>query len=149
MPSPLPRLILLTLLAAVLSACAATGGKSAIKAKGVPPEERAIERWNLLIERKAEQAYDYLSPGKRAIEKRDDYAAAMNGRPVRWQKATFLSKTCAKEDTCTITMQVDVEVPMMGGSGLASSLGFPQETWIRGADGVWYFLGSAARPDGQ
>lgn len=149
MTSPLPRLILLTLLAAVLSACAATGGKSAIKAKGVPPEERAIERWNLLIERKAELAWDYLSPGKRAIEKREDYAAAMNSRPIRWQKVTLHSKSCAKEDTCTIMLQVDVEVPMMGGSGMASSLGFPRETWIRGADDVWYFLGSASMPDGQ
>ncbi len=147
MTSPLSRLILLALLAAVLSACTATGGK--LKAKGVSPEDRALERWNLLIERKAELAYDYLSPGKRATEKREDYATAMNNRPVRWQKVTLYGKTCPKEDTCTITLQVDVSVPLMGNAGSAASLGFPEETWIRGTDGVWYYLGPTPRQAGQ
>ncbi|MCW5566609.1 MAG: hypothetical protein KIS84_00070 [Dokdonella sp.] len=138
---------MLALLAAALSACASTGGK--VKAKGVSPEDRALERWNLLIERKAELAYDYMSPGKRAIEKREDYASAMNNRPVRWKKVMLHSKTCAKEDTCTIILQVDVEVPMMGGTGMATSLGFPEETWIRGADGIWYYLGPTPRQAGQ
>ncbi len=146
MTSPTPRLILLTLLAAVLAGCAATGGK--LKAKGVPPEERALERWNLLIERKAERAYDYLSPGKRATEKREDYASAMNNRPVRWQKATYYKKDCAREDSCVVTLQVDVQVPMAAIGGMMPSLGFVEETWIRADDGIWYYLGPTPRTTG-
>lgn len=141
----------LLLVAALLSACATTSGGAGARSsgKGVGPEVRAVERWNLLIERKAELAYDYLSPGKRATEKREDYATAMNNRPVRWQKVTLYGKTCPKEDTCTITLQVDVSVPLMGNAGSAASLGFPEETWIRGTDGVWYYLGPTPKQAGQ
>jgi len=48
-------------------------------------EKRALERWNLLIAHKAEQAYDYLTPGTRATRQRDTYAQEMNNRPVHWQ----------------------------------------------------------------
>lgn len=139
MHSLLPRLALLALLGSLLSACAtAPGGKGA--AKGAAPEDRAVARWNLLIARKAELAYDYLSPGKRATETREAYASAMNSRPIRWEKVTLHSKTCDKEDACRIALQVDVTVPSGGAGGMTPSLGFVEETWIRAKDGVWYLL---------
>jgi len=132
----------LLLVAALLSACATTSGGAGGKSsgKGVGPEVRAVERWDLLIARKAEVAYDYLSPGKRATEKREDYAKAMNNRPIRWEKVSLYSKKCEKESSCTIALQVDVSVPSAGVGGMAPAVGFVEETWIRADNGVWYFL---------
>ena len=148
MNSLLPRLALLALLGSLLSACAtAPGGKAS--AKDVAPEDRATARWNLLIARKAELAYDYLSPGKRATETREAYASAMNNRPIRWEKVTLHSKKCEKDDACTIALQVDVTVPSGGVGGMTPSLGFVEETWIRAKDGIWYFLGTGGAAAGR
>ncbi len=102
-------------------------------------EKRAVERWSLLIAHKAEQAYDYLSPGFRATKKRDDYAAEMNHRPVRWQKVIPYSQQCDKPDVCVLNMQVDVDVKMPGIGKDVSSVGFVTETWIL-VRGKWYLL---------
>ena len=145
LPHRLSRPLLLLLIASFLSACATTSGGGAGKAsaKGVAPEVRAIERWDLLIARKGELAYDYLSPGNRATEARETYAKTMNNRPVHWEKVTLYSKKCDKEDSCKIALQLDVSIPSGGTGGMAPALGFVEEMWIRADDGAWYFLGSA------
>ena len=110
--------------------------------KSVPNSEaqrRALERWGLLIEHKAEEAYDYLSPGYRATKKRDDYAKEMNDRPVKWTKVLPYREVCEKPDVCVIDLQVDVSVKMPGVSQAVSSVGFVTETWIR-TRGKWYML---------
>jgi len=138
----LTRLTPILLAAGLLAACATTSGGGGGKAsvRGVAPEVRAVERWDLLIARKAEVAYDYLTPGKRATETREAYAEAMNNRPIRWQKVSLYSKKCEREDSCVVALQVDVAVPSGGVGGMAPALGFVEETWIRSEDGVWYFL---------
>ena len=55
-------------------------------------EKRAVERWNYLVARQAEKAYDYLSPGTRETQTRESYAASMNNRPVKWTAAKFNRK---------------------------------------------------------
>src|SRR5690606_24177248 len=61
-------------------------------------ERRALERWAFLIERKAEKAYDYLSPGYRQTKSRDEYAKEMNNRPVQWSKVLPYRQVCDKPD---------------------------------------------------
>ncbi|MEO6689176.1 MAG: hypothetical protein ABIS07_18355, partial [Dokdonella sp.] len=68
-------------------------------------DRRAVERWNFLIAHQAEKAYDYLTPGFRATQTREDYAAAMNNRPLQWKSAKFKHKEC-DADRC----QVDIDV---------------------------------------
>jgi len=106
-------------------------------------DKRAEERWNLLITHKAEKAYDYLTPGKRATQTRESYAAAMNNRPVRWSSAKFKSKEC-DADRCKVLLDVSYSVVMPG----TGSLGKPieatstqSETWVH-VEGDWYFLPS-------
>ncbi len=134
-------LSILIALAGVLAGCASTGGTTT--AKTVPPEVRAIERWNFLIARQAEKAYDYLSPGTRATKSREDYANEMNHRPVQWEKVALYKNTpCeASATTCRVALQIDAKAPLPGTAGMAPTLAFPQETWIRDKDGQWYYLG--------
>lgn len=111
-------------------------------------ENRALERWNLLIAHDAEKAYDYLSPGYRATKKRDDYAKEMNDRPVQWKKVLPYSQACDKPDVCIVNMQVDSTVKMPGVGKTVPTVGFVTETWIL-SRGKWYFLPDSRKVTGR
>lgn len=115
-----------------LAGCTGKSGPDSI-------DTRSVERWNHLIAHEADKAYDYLSPGFRATKTRDDYAAAMNNRPVQWKAAKFKSKTC-DEDSCTVLVDVTYSVMMPGAVGKSGDVTTTQnETWVL-VDGAWYFL---------
>jgi hypothetical protein len=101
-------------------------------------DRRAVERWNDLIAHQAEKAYDYLSPGYRTTQTRENYASAMNNRPVQWKAAKFKNKKC-EADRCTVAIDVtySLTVPNVGKAMQASSV--QSETWIL-VKGAWYFL---------
>ena len=121
------------LLAVALTACTPVK-----KDDSAVVEQRATERWNLLIAHQAEKAYDYLTPGYRLTMPRDKYATRMNDTAVRWKGAHFGSSKC-EADTCTVTMMVDVQIQMPG-IGTPQTAAMPvEEHWIK-ADKVWYFL---------
>lgn len=120
-------------LAAVLSAVVGCTDK----ASPDNVDRRAVERWNYLIARQAEKAYDYLSPGYRETKTRESYADAMNNRPVKWMEAKFKRKTC-DGDSCQVIVEVKYSVAV-GGAPAMESNSDQSETWIR-VDGDWYFL---------
>ena len=102
-------------------------------------DKRSVERWNYLIAHEAEKAYDYFTPGYRATQSREKYAAAMNNRPIQWTAASFKDKTC-DGDRCIVGVNVryTIAAPGMGGRK-AENESVQSETWIR-VDGQWYFL---------
>ena len=106
-------------------------------------QERTVNRWNFLIEHKAEKAYDYLTPGFRATKSRDEYAREMNGRGMKWLDVTFNSEEC-KEDTCTVRLLVNIEIDMTGAAGHVKAISPVVETWIK-ESGNWYYLPDATR----
>jgi hypothetical protein len=106
-------------------------------------QERAVKRWNFLIERKAENAYDYLTPGFRATKSRDEYAREMNGRGMKWLDVTFNSEEC-NADTCTVRLLVNIEIDMTGSVGHVKTMSPVVETWIK-EGGNWYYLPDATR----
>lgn len=110
-------------------------------------ERRSVERWEFLIKRQAEKAYDYLSPGFRATKKREDYAREMNNRPIHWTRVLPYSQECEKPDVCVVNLQIDYETKMPGLGKDVSSLGFVKETWIK-SRGKWYLLPGARNPTG-
>jgi hypothetical protein len=123
--------------AIALAASAIAGCADHSKPENV--DRRAVERWNYLIAHQAEKAYDYLTPGFRATQAKEVYAAAMNTRPVQWKSAKFNHKEC-EEDRCTVHVDVAYAVPMAAASqGAIQSASTQSETWIR-IDGEWYFL---------
>jgi hypothetical protein len=106
-------------------------------------QQRAVNRWNFLIEHKAEKAYDYLTPGVRATKPREEYAKEMNARGVKWLDVTFNSEEC-KEETCTVRLLVNIEIDMTGAAGHVKAMSPVVETWIK-EDGNWYYLPDATR----
>jgi hypothetical protein len=120
--------------ALALAACSSGGSDADV-------DKRSIERWNFLIAHQAEKAYDLLTPGTRATQTRENYAAAMYSRPVRWTAAKFNRKEC-DADRCKVYVDVTYSVVMPGGgaTGKPITTTSPQtETWVR-VDGEWYFL---------
>lgn len=131
-PVPLHALAL----GAVLLALAACGGsRNPTDVDSI--DRRAVERWQYLIDGKAELAWDYLTPGARAQKDRDEYAADMNNRPVRWTAARFVGKDC-DEERCAVQVEVDFSLPMPRGGGTIDSSQIQNEVWLRLDEG-WFF----------
>ena len=107
-------------------------------------KERAVTRWNLLIAHKADQAYDYLSPGFRSTISREKYADEMNQRGVHWDKVNYVSQEC-EATTCKVRLLVDYRITLKGSVGTVKSMAPLVETWIK-TDGKWYFLPDALQP---
>jgi hypothetical protein len=144
-----PALVLAT---AWLAGCAAGGAtrpaeetSAAAPAAGAVDEklveQRAVKRWELLIAGKAGEAYDYLSPGFRALKAREQYVADLQNRPVRWKGVRFTSLDCPPPgEFCDVTLDVDYEMnsPLQG-VGVIPATGPVTERWIV-LDGVWYLV---------
>ena len=125
--------------AAALAALLVTVGCTTDKADPENVDRRAVERWEYLIAHKAEQAYDYLSPGFRATQEREVYAQAMNNRPVQWKGVKFSSKECEAE-RCKVSVEIAYSLPIAAAGGKQAQGSSKQsETWIL-VDGEWYYL---------
>ena len=102
-------------------------------------DKRSVERWDYLVAHQAEKAYDYLTPGYRATQTRESYAASMNNRPVQWTGASFKDKTC-DGDRCKVNVNVRYSILMPGTAGRKiENENTQSETWVR-VNGEWYFL---------
>lgn len=131
---------------AVLSGCQSTGGAKAdseITGKSSTGdrevEKRAQQRWSLLVDKKAEKAYDYLTPGYRKSMSREDYASLKNNVAMTWKAVKVNSSTC-EQDTCEVLLTIDYDVAMPGGAGGRMTTFAPlREKWVR-LGGEWYFL---------
>lgn len=122
-----------------LSACVLTVSGCADKSNPDMVDKRSVERWNFLIAHEAEKAYDYLTPGYRATQTRENYAASMNNRPVQWTGVTFKDKTC-DGDRCKVEVNIRYSIAMPGAPGRKTeSESVQSETWIR-VNGEWYFI---------
>ena len=124
----------------MLGGCAAGGGtKSGVSKKG-DAEVRAQARWDHLLKKETEEAYDFLSPGARSTIGREQYASDMKNRPIHWTKAQVESKECATADSCKVKVLIEysAKLPMVAG-GDVKSPAVLEETWIA-VDGVWYYV---------
>lgn len=122
----------------LMAGCAATGTK---KDNTADIEKRAIQRWEYLIARQGEKAYDYLTPGFRATKSREIYASEMNNRPMNWKSVRFSKKECT-EDRCEVFLSVDYFVMLNAGMrGPMKGFAPLKETWVR-VKGKWYYLPS-------
>jgi hypothetical protein len=104
-------------------------------------DRRVVERWNYLVARQAEKAYDYLTPGYRLTQTREAYAAAMNNRPVRWDAAKFKQKTCESQ-RCKVDVDVTFSMMVPGSHKWTPATSTQSETWIL-SNGEWFYLPSS------
>ncbi|MBS0486277.1 MAG: hypothetical protein JSS13_02960 [Proteobacteria bacterium] len=133
--------ITLAAAALALAGCAGMAKKdedaSVIKTK-------AVQRWDYLVAKKADKAYDFLAPGYRKTITREQYAHNMNGRGTHWNKVRYVSQECTA-DTCTVRLSVDYSINLGGLAGDTKSMAPVVETWLK-ADGVWYYLPQISSP---
>jgi hypothetical protein len=130
-----PGLILAVVAAALLAACAGTGGPVPAE---VSVEERAQERWDHLIARDFQTAWQLHSPGFREATPADEFARDMVRRPVRWLAAEVRSADC-EGDLCNVRVAVTYQaVAAPAGQRRIRMTRTLEETWIR-LDGQWWF----------
>lgn len=132
-------------LAAAALALAGCAGMSAKKDENISViKAKAVQRWDYLIAKQADKAYDFLAPGYRQTISREKYAHDMNDRGTRWSKVKFISQSC-QPDVCTVHLMVDYTLDLGGLAGNTKANGFSTETWIN-ADGHWYYLPNPLQP---
>ena len=140
-PRRLARVILVIGVALTLAACAA-GGAGGAKTK--PAEqtraERSIARWNFLINGDPGSAWDYLTPGYRAINPRNTYIKETLVKPIHWTGIRYMNETCSTDTTCSVSLMIDYQLRShLSGVGVIDSTSIIRETWVK-SDGIWYFL---------
>ncbi|HRQ64833.1 MAG TPA: hypothetical protein PKZ76_08220 [Xanthomonadaceae bacterium] len=110
------------------------------------PEEavalRAKERWDHLIAKRSDSAWEYLSPGARSMLDRDGYVTGMRTRPVRWIEAEVVGIRC-EGDSCEADVLVRTEAPLPF-SGTVPGQTVLSERWIS-LGGTWYYVPSTLR----
>src|SRR5690242_4584090 len=120
------RVLLAVAVAAVLGGCAAMDSRS-------PEEvlkERAKQRWDLLVKSDFKAAYQYLSPGSRAVLTADAYAGGL--RTGFWKAAAVDRVICDKPDVCDVALTIEYE---FRGSRIKTPL---KETWIKEGSSWWF-----------
>jgi hypothetical protein len=105
-----------------------------------PPEEavreRALERWQALMQRDMEKAYGYLSPGYRAVTSLDLYRARF-GSAVRWTDANVKKVACT-DKACDVTVNVHYQY-MAPSVGMYEGEKPLEEKWVQ-VDKQWWLL---------
>lgn len=134
------RMLACMLIAGLIGGCASGGVRGGSSPDSI--DTLAVQRWDYLIARQADKAYDLLSPGYRSTRTREAYATAMNVRPIRWKKVTFVKKEC-EVDRCSVFLLVDhtIRLPGLGVAKPQEAFAPLRETWIR-SGGHWYYLPS-------
>ena len=131
-----PLAIAGVLVALFLAGCAAGGGTKPAESLA----DRAVARWNYLINKEPEKAWEYMTPGSRQVAPRDQYVRETLVKPVQWTGAEYESQECQSADACEVLVNVKFRVRShLTGVGMLDAERRLVETWIR-VDGQWYFL---------
>lgn len=146
------RLALVAACALTLAACASQSKRPSAEAQPATPKaapedqakQRALRRWDLLIERRFDEAYQLLSPGYRQTMTQEAYVKTMKDRPVQWTRVLFNKATCEVE-VCTVEIQVNAQfqMPVMR-VGTVDAVNMVSENWIL-SGGEWYLVPQAER----
>ncbi|NDY94973.1 hypothetical protein [Wenzhouxiangella limi] len=101
-------------------------------------EERVMARWQHMIERDFEAAWEYYTPGFQQTTPREDFADDMGRRPIRWQSSNLIRSECEKE-SCSVW--VEVEYQPVGAPGPLREMRpvrINEERWLQ-IEGQWWF----------
>jgi hypothetical protein len=113
--------------------CSSLGGiskDSPVEAKQERAGQRAQARWDALIRGDVNAAYEFLSPGTRAVTSQAVYKGKI--RPGMWRSAKVRSVEC-EADVCSVKLLIDYDV--RGAKGLETPL---TEKWIIESGNAWY-----------
>jgi len=113
-----------------------------------PPEEivaeRAQARWDALVARDFDAAYEYYTPGYRELNTSADFAAEMRRRPVTWTAAEVFAVECeADSPRCEVRARLNYSAPgAIPGVGSIESSSGVREMWIQIGRKWWYSVES-------
>ena len=120
------RIIIVFFLSLTLISCSKTIEK---------PEDRAIDRWQALIDKNWEKAYSFESPGFRKSYNLEQFRSQF-GSAVTW-KSIKLVKTEAKENVAKITVEL-MSIFSEPGSGDMLLPSMFSEKWLFIDDQWWH-----------
>ncbi|WP_027995453.1 hypothetical protein [Simplicispira psychrophila] len=97
--------------------------------------QRAQQRVDLLLDRKYDQAYEYLAPSYRALNSVESYRGRF-GDGAKWIDPKVANVECPTEDRCVVKVKLKVLVVARGfGKPIDSNM---SETWLK-EDGQWWY----------
>lgn len=110
------------------------------KEPGEVVKQRAIERWDALVNHHAVKAYEYLSPGYRSTHSLEQYVAFVATAKLQWKSASVDELQCEAE-VCTVKLTVHSVIP---GAVIHAPRDIQHEApvsekWVL-SEGQWYFL---------
>ena len=118
----------------LLAGCAATPNQP----KDDPVARRAQARWDMVLERRFDEAYVYYSPGYRSTHPLNDFIVDMSTKRVKWTSATYRDKRCDKS-RCTVSVDLTFVVPRPApGVDAYDGKSVVEETWVLLAGEWWY-----------
>jgi len=120
----LKRIAAVTGVLVVLAGCAGLAGKPEDRVK-----ERAQARWDALLKEDLKSAYEYFSPGSRAVMDFKGYEASV--RKGFWKAASVDSVTCPTAQRCEVAETIEYD---FNGRRTRSPL---VETWIEERGNWW------------
>ena len=131
--SPAGTVFLLTLMMALVTACAGNSTRSD------PLLERAQLRWDSILSGDLDTAYSLYSPGYRSANSRVDFEIELRLKRVKWTSAEYLEQACS-EDRCLVSFKVGyrVNAPVPGVS-VFNSFDNIQDIWVK-TGGTWWFV---------
>lgn len=96
----------------------------------------AKARWDLLIEGKISEAYEFLSPAAKTQMSLEKYRASI--KPGAWRRAQVNSVTCDSEELCSVSLDVTY-VFKPKGVRVQEYSSLLTETW-RKDEGRWWYV---------
>ena len=129
---------MVAILAFGLEACATTASTSASASAEGALAARAKARWDLLGAGKLDEAYGYLSPGKRSVMTVEQYRGSI--KPGMWREWKVDGVECGEPDLCKVKMLISYTYKAKDSAAGALDVTRPLiETWRR-QDGEWWFV---------
>lgn len=116
-----------------LAACATTGG-------GTPQEDikqRGEARWQALVERDFDKAYNYITPSFRAVVTPASYRGRFGAGAI-WLGGEVIAVDCPETTKCIAKVRIDYKPLLAGRSGDKFST-YVDETWLQEAGQWWVF----------
>jgi hypothetical protein len=118
----------------MLAACASVGGVS-------PQDQvrqRATERWQALVAREFSRAYNFNTPGFRAVVTPDRYRDRFGGAIVWLDTTQVVEVNCPEADRCLAKVRIDYK-PVLSRSSIDKISTHVDETWLLQEGQWWYF----------
>ena len=101
--------------------------------------ERAQARWDAMVARNFETAWEYYTPGFKEKTEASSFRTRMDQRPIRWDAVRVTQVECAEENKCQVSALITYSA--VGAPGVLADMQVERnnvETWIQIAGQWWY-----------